>query len=119
LKPARQITDKPLLVRLDSGNDSADNIGIFMEECFQGDRVHFIIKCSIRKEKPLDWLDKVRDACTNVKTPREGKKEYIGQIFRDVSYDVPDAGSKPGYSKKIVGIRTIYDITERACDHDG
>lgn len=36
LKLARQITDKPLLIRLDSGNDSADNIGIFMEECFRG-----------------------------------------------------------------------------------
>ena len=119
LKLARQITDKPLLIRLDSGNDSADNIGIFMEECFRGDRVHFIIKRNIRKENPQDWLYKVRGVCTNVKSPREGKKEYIGQTFRDISYDVPDAGSKSGRSQKIVGIRTIYDITERACDHDG
>lgn len=119
LKLARQITDKPLLVRLDSGNDSADNIGIFMEECFRGDRVHFIIKRNIRKEDPQDWLYKARDVCTNVKSPREGKKEYIGQTFRDVSYNVPDAGSRSGRSQKIVGIRTIYDITERACDHDG
>ena len=58
---------------------------------------------------------------------REGKqhcqkgtpKEYIGQTFRDVSYNVPDASSKSGHSRKTVGIRTIYDITERACDHDG
>ena len=119
LKLARQITDKPLLIRLDSGNDSADNIGIFMEECFQGDRVHFIIKRNIRKENPQGWLDKVRDVCTNVKSPREGKKEYIGQTFRDVTYNVPDADTKSGRSQKIVGIRTIYDITERACDHDG
>lgn len=119
LKLARQITDKPLLIRLDSGNDSADNIGIFMEECFRGDKVHFIIKRNIRKENPQDWLYKVRDVCTNVKSPREGKKEYIGQTFRNVSYNVPDAGSKSGHRKKIVGIRTIYDITERACDHDG
>ena len=27
----RRITDAPLLVRLDSGNDSADNIGILLE----------------------------------------------------------------------------------------
>lgn len=47
------------------------------------------------------------------------KKEYIGQTFRDVSYEVADAGAKSGHSRKIVGIRTIYDITERACDHDG
>lgn len=119
LKLARQITDKPLLIRLDSGNDSADNIGIFMEECFRGDRVHFIIKRNIRKENPREWLDKVGGVCTNVKSPREGKKEYIGQTFRDVSYNVPDASSKSGHSRKTVGIRTIYDITERACDHDG
>lgn len=36
LRLAWQVTDKPLLFRLDSGNDSADNIGLFMEECFQG-----------------------------------------------------------------------------------
>lgn len=119
LELARQITDQPLLIRLDSGNDSADNIGIFMEECFRGDRVHFIIKRNLRKEAPQDWLDEVRGVCTNVKEPREGKKEYIGQTFRDVSYEVPDAESKSGHSRKIVGIRTIYDITERACDHDG
>lgn len=89
LKLARQITDKPLLIRLDSGNDSADNIGIFMEECFRGDRVHFIIKRNIRKENPREWLDKVGGVCTNVKSSREGKKEYIGQTFRDVSYNVP------------------------------
>ncbi len=33
--------------------------------------------------------------------------------------NLPDAGSKSGYSQKIVGIGTIYDITERACDYDG
>ncbi len=107
------------MIRLDSGNDSADNIGIFMEECFRGDRVHFIIKRNIRKENPREWLDKVGGVCTNVKSSREGKKEYIGQTFRDVSYNVPDASSKSGHSRKTVGIRTIYDITERACDHDG
>ncbi len=37
-----------------------------------------------------DWLDKVRNVCTNVKAPREGKKEYIGQTFRDVTYEVSD-----------------------------
>ena len=119
LRLARQITDKPLLIRLDSGNDSADNIGIFMEECLRGNQVHFIIKRNLRREQPQDWLDKVRDVCTNIKEPREGKKEYIGQTFRDISYYVADDHSKSGRSQKIVGIRTIYDITERACDHDG
>lgn len=119
LRLARQVTDRPLLFRLDSGNDSADNIGLFMEECLQGDNVHFIIKRNLRKEKPQEWLDEIRDICTNIQEPRKGKKEYIGQTFRDVSYYISDSTSKSGQKQKTVGIRTIYDITERACDHDG
>lgn len=119
LRLARQVTDKPLLFRLDSGNDSADNIGLFMEECFQGDRVHFIIKRNLRKEQPQEWLDEIRDVCRNIQEPREGKKEYIGQTFRDISYYIPESTSKSGRKQKTVCIRTIYDITERACDHDG
>lgn len=119
LRLARQVTDKPLLFRLDSGNDSADNIGIFMEECFSGDRVHFIIKRNLRRESAQGWLEDIRDVCTNVTKPREGKTEYIGQTFRDTSYYIPDPSSKSGRVLKTVGIRTVYDITERACDHDG
>ena len=112
---ARQITDKPLLIRMDSGNDAKENIALFMEECFKGDRVHFIIKRNLRKEDPREWLAQLRDVCTNVREPREGKKEYIGQTFRDIVYDLTESK----VSSKTVGIRTIYDITERACDHDG
>lgn len=118
LRLARQITDKPLLFRLDSGNDSADNIGLFMEECFKGERVHFIIKRNLRKEKPEAWLDELRDVCRNVKEPREGKKEYIGETFRDISYFLGDQSARER-SAKTVGIRTIYDIIERKSDHDG
>jgi hypothetical protein len=119
LRLARLVTGRPLLFRLDSGNDSADNIGLFMEECLQGDNVHFIIKRNLRKEKPQEWLDKIRDVCTNIQEPRKGKKEYIGQTFGDISYYIPDSTSKSGQKQKTVGIRTIYDITECACDHDG
>ena len=114
---ARQLTDKPLLIRLDSGNDAAENIGICMEECYRENGVHFIIKRNLRKELPEDWLERVRDVCTNVTEPREGKKEYIGETFRDVTYEVGNANS--GKEEKTVKIRTIYDITERTCDHDG
>ena len=48
----RQLTDEPLFFRLDSGNDSAENIGILMEN-----GCHFIIKRNLRKEKKtgLRW----------------------------------------------------------------
>lgn len=115
---ARKVTDKPLLIRLDSGNDAADNIELLMQQCLNGDRIHFIIKRNIRKESPKEWLDNVRDVCKNIKTPREGKTEYIGQTFRDYSLTLTDGETgKP--ATKTVGIRTIYDITERLCDHDG
>lgn len=117
LRLARKITDKPLLFRLDSGNDSADNIGIFMEECYAGDRIHFIIKRNLRKEKPAEWLDELRGVCQKITEPREGKKEYIGETFRDISYYVSDESARK--IEKSVGIRTIYDIIERKCDHDG
>lgn len=84
-----------------------------------GNRVHFIIKCNLRREQPQEWLAEIRDVCTDIRTPREGKKEYIGQTFRDISYYIPDSPSKSERKQKSVGIRTIYDITERTCDHDG
>ena len=41
----KKLTDKPLLVRLDSGNDSIDNVAVLIEnECY------FIIKRNLRKE---------------------------------------------------------------------
>ena len=78
---ARKITDKPLLVRLDSGNDAAENIGIFMEKCYSGDSIHFIVKRNIRKENPAEWLENFREVCTNVSNPREGKSVYIGETL--------------------------------------
>ena len=50
---ARQITDAPLLVRLDSGNDSQDNYTI----CSEFQDVYFIVKRNLRKESPAAWLN--------------------------------------------------------------
>ena len=46
----RQLTNKPLLIRMDSGNDASDNIGIFMEESYKYNNVSFIIKRNLRNE---------------------------------------------------------------------
>lgn len=109
----RQLTDKPLLIRLDSGNDASENIGIFMEESLQYNNVSFIIKRNPRQESKEEWLDSVRDCCTNIQHPRDGKTVYIGQTFRDVTYTLPNK------NEKTVGIRTIYEITERTVDKYG
>ena len=113
IRLARMLTDKPLLLRLDSGNDVAVNIGIYMEECYKSNDLFFITKRNPRQEDKQEWLDSIKDVCTNVSTPRDGKTEYIGQTFRDVTYTT-EAGET-----KTVGIRTIYDITERTITKDG
>lgn len=109
----RQLTDKPLLIRLDSGNDASENIGIFMEESYRYNNVSFIIKRNPRQESKEEWLASVKDCCTNIQKPRDGKTVYIGQTFRDVTYTLPDK------TEKTVGIRTIYEITERTIDKHG
>lgn len=109
----RQLTEKPLLIRLDSGNDASENIGIFMEESYKYNNVSFIIKRNPRQESKEEWLESVRECCKNIQHPRDGKTVYTGQTFRDVTYSLSDN------EEKTVGIRTIYEITERTIDRYG
>ena len=66
----RQLTEKPLLIRLDSGNDASENIGIFMEESYKYNNVSFIIKRNPRQESKEEWLESVRECCQNIQHPR-------------------------------------------------
>ena len=109
----RQLTEKPLLIRLDSGNDASENIGIFMEESYKYNNVSFIIKRNPRQESKEEWLESVRECCQNIQHPRDGKTVYIEQTFRNVTYSLSDN------EEKTVGIRTIYEITERTIDRYG
>lgn len=109
----RQLTEKPLLIRLDSGNDASENIGIFMEESYKYNNVSFIIKRNPRQESKEEWLESDRECCKNIQHPRDGKTVYTGQTFRDVTYSLSDN------EEKTVGIRTIYEITERTIDRYG
>ena len=70
----RQLTDGPLLFRLDSGNDSAGNIGILLER-----GCHFIIKRNLRKESKEDWLRMAKDNSLDVTHPRDGGQEMLGK----------------------------------------
>ena len=70
--------------------------------------------CRQLTEKPLHIrLDSVRECCQNIQHPRDGKTVYIGQTFRNVTYSLSDN------EEKTVGIRTIYEITERTIDRYG
>lgn len=69
---ARRITDQPILLRLDSGNDSMDNI-----ECCINNGVWFIIKRNLRKTNPNDWLKFARENGESIAC-REGKSQWRG-----------------------------------------
>lgn len=61
IKLCHKLTDKPLLIRLDSGNDSIDNVAVLMDTgCF------FIIKRNLRRESTDDWLKMAKQYCQNV-----------------------------------------------------
>ena len=89
IKLCHKMTDKPLLICLDSGNDSIDNVAVLMDTgCF------FIIK----------------QYCQNVNSPRDGKTVYIGSDWKTVT-------SKQ-FNKEFT-LRTGYEITERTIDKYG
>ena len=100
-----KLTDKPLLIRLDSGNDSIDNVAVLMDAgCF------FIIKRNLRRESTDDWLEMAKQYCQNINSPRDGKTVYIGSDWKTVT-------SKQ-FNKEFT-LRTGYEITERTIDKYG
>ena len=101
----RQLTDQPLLIRLDSGNDSIDNVAVLMDKgCF------FIIKRNLRRESKDGWFDMAKAHCKNITTPREGKTVYIGSDWKNVT---------SRQFKKAFTLRAGYEITERTIDKNG
>jgi hypothetical protein len=69
----QKITDKPILMRLDSGNDSKDN---FPNESRKN--VDFIIKRNLRRESKQAWIDLAKKTGQQ-KLCREGKSVWIGK----------------------------------------
>ncbi len=105
---SRQMTDEPLLFRLDSGNDASENLGILLERgCF------FIVKHNLRREGKDNWLEMAKANCKNITTPRDGKTVYIGSDWKKVTYK-DDAGTL-----KEVSLRIVYEIIERTTDKNG
>lgn len=108
IRLCKQITKEPLLVRLDSGNDSVENIGILLEE-----GIRFIIKRNPRRESKQEWFEKARKYCQDVDSPREGKTVYTGSDWKEISYQTEN-----GIQKRTT-IRVGYEITERTIDKYG
>ena len=104
----KSLTDAPLLFRLDSGNDAAENMGIFLREgCW------FIIKRNLRKESKSAWCDEMKRLSGDIGHPREGKAVYIGSTWKDIL--IEDASGV----KQTVALRAVYEIIERTIDKYG
>ena len=109
LAMCRQMTDAQLLVRMDSGNDAAENIGILLES-----GAWFIIKRNPRRgETKEGWLSDVKGWCKDIRYPREGKTVYVGTSFKSVTYR-----DSEGKSQTKV-IRIGYEVIERTIDKKG
>ena len=101
----KKLTDQPLLIRLDSGNDSIDNVVVLMDSgCY------FIIKRNLRRESKEDWFDMAKQFCKNIENPRDGKTVYKGSDWKTVTSKQFD---------KEFTLRAGYEITERTIDKNG
>ena len=99
---ARRVTDRPLLVRMDAGNDSYANLKV----CHSSEtRADYIIKKNLRKEPRELWLTIAQDlgiCCEE----REGKKVYIGSmVVHEKGFEEP--------------LRQVFRVIERSIGRDG
>jgi hypothetical protein len=102
IKLAKRLTGRPLLVRLDSGNDSSVNIILFFEPETLSD---FIIKRNLRRESLEMWLDIAKEN-GKVTNPRDGKTVYTGSVYRNVD----------GLDQKV---RIVFQVIERTSHANG
>ena len=105
IKYAKSITEQPLLVRMDSGNDSLDNIKVCLSEDTKAD---FIIKRNLRKESHQAWLVTAQQhgiCCLE----REGKNVYVGDLIT----------KRKDSDKKEYTLRMVFMVIERTIDRIG
>jgi len=102
IKLSRMATSLPLLIRMDSGNDSKDNIKI----CLTPEtKVDFIIKRNLRKENPEDWLEIAEKEGIGCQE-RKGKTVYMGERMVNVKgIETP--------------VRLVYKVIKRTIKADG
>lgn len=102
IRYAKSITSLPLLLRMDAGNDSVDNLQVCLSEDTQAD---FVIKRNLRRESAEVWLLTAQShgmCCES----RPGKKIYRGSILSPMK-----RLSKP--------VRMVFEVIERTIDKKG
>jgi hypothetical protein len=96
---ARRVTDLKLLVRMDSGFDSLDNIKVCIKK-----ESDYIIKRNLRRESKNGWLmiAQKHGSCTE---ERPGKEVYLGEI-----------SFKRGLTEPL---RVVFKVIKRTIDAKG
>jgi hypothetical protein len=103
IKRAREVTGKPLLVRLDAAHDSIDTLAALSGK----EKVSYVVKWNPRSEDRSQWRDRAFSG-GKVSEPRLGKK--IALLSLDVWRE---------HKGKIYPLRLVLRVTERAIDRRG
>ena len=108
IRCARQVTDAPLLFRLDSGHDAGDNVRLFAKT----EGADYIIKRNLRSGTPERWLEIAQNADgVEISTPREGKTVYVGSVY--------GTGLGQVHIEGIENERIVFEVTVRHYKKDG
>ena len=94
-----------VLIRMDSGNDSADTL-----EVLRASPHRFLVKRNQRKECPVKWLSMAMAMGAPDETPRPGKEVWYGSVGH----------LRPGgESSQQEPLNVIYKVTRRSIDKRG
>jgi len=94
-----------ILVRLDSGFDSADTVKVLRDSGHK-----FLVKRNLRNEDKVKWLSLAKAHGEANETPREGKKVYYGTA----EHCIPG-----GEASSQDPLTCVYKVTERSIGSDG
>ena len=110
LDRARRVTDQPILLRLDGGNDAIENIETILAHNEQTEDqvpVDFLIKWNPRKEDPVEWLA-YAEQHGEWEVPRSGKRVAL--------FEVQEKRTWKGYEYTL---RRVMRVIERTIDKQG
>ena len=100
---AKTVTDAPILVRMDSGNDATENMALMQNAETRAD---FIIKRNPRKESPEAHWTIAEERGRELADIRDGKRVFV----YETNTSLPDCPEK---------VRMITFVTERTMTADG
>lgn len=110
LERARRVTEQPLLLRLDGGNDAIENIEVVLahnEQDAECAAVDFLIKWNPRKEDPVEWLEYAENHAV-WSEPRPGKQVAL--------FEVMETRHWKDYEYRV---RRVMRVIERTIDKHG